>query len=148
MTERDGECRVWSAEPVPAVVTDYAWPAGLGSLEIALAESSLFSPFFHVCMPLQPPEPEVPTTPCQFSETESGPSLGQCTLCKGKADRLYPKHMDRSAHCSGAGGVAVLAKLPGEPGVQLLLQMLHLEWSLQGSFRRSLQTRAGGPMTA
>lgn len=147
MTERDGECRVWGAEPVPAVVTDYAWPAGLGSLEIALAESSLFSPFFHVCL-YNPQNLKFPPHRASSLKLRAGPSLGQCTLCKGKADRLYPKHMDRSAHHSRAGGVAVLAKLPGEPGVQLLLQMLHLEWSLQGSFRRSLQTRAGGPMTA
>lgn len=95
---------------------------------------------------LIPPKSEVPT-PGQPSKPESDPSLGQYTLCHGNADRLYPNCLNRSIYHSCAVGFAVLAKLPEELGVQLLLKVLHLEWNPQASFSLSPQARAWDPTT-
>lgn len=88
-----------------------------------------------------PPEPEAPA-PGQLSEPEYGSSLGQDTFCQGKADGLYPNPLDWSSYYKLYRGAVVPAKLPEEPGVQLLLQMLHLELSLQGPFGPSTWARA------
>lgn len=89
MTERDGECRVWGAEPVPAVVTDYAWPAGLGSLEIALAESSLFSPFFHVCL-YNPQNLKFPPHRASSLKLRAAPALDNAPYARVKQTDCTP----------------------------------------------------------
>lgn len=86
-------------------------------------------------MPLGPPDPEVPPAG-QPSETESGPSLGKDTSWQRKADKLYP-HPSIQVHSA-----QVCREVPS---VQLILQMLHLEWSAPKPFSSSLQTRAQDP---
>ncbi|XP_075398262.1 chitotriosidase-1 [Tenrec ecaudatus] len=54
-------------------------------------------------VPSGPTEPDVPT-PEHPSEPESGPSPGEDTFCRGRADGLYPNPGDRSSFYSCAGG--------------------------------------------
>lgn len=72
-------------------------------------------------MPLRSAETGVPAL---------GQSLGQDRLCQSAAEGLYPKPTGQVHLPQLCRGDVVSAKPPKEPGVQLLLQMLHLQWRL------------------
>lgn len=95
-------------------------------------------------MPLGPPDPEVPTAG-QPSETESGPSLEKTPHGRGQLTNFIPSPLNRLTQHRCVEKWLLLAKLPKEPGVQLILQMLHLERSPPKPFSSSLQTGAQNP---
>lgn len=105
--ETDKECQVWGfscCQPMVAHCVSGLWVWDLLEcpwLTIHFPRSSIY--VFRSSFTLHPtPEPEVPI-PGQASTTESGPRLGQDTLCQGKAERLYPNAQDRSSYHSCAG---------------------------------------------